>query len=815
VIGRRIIELLLGLDDVRSVQSVNVRFDAPWASSAPAWVLFGCIALAALGVVSYVKLEPRVRGQSCFWLACLRAAVLALMFFIVADPVLELIYRETPRPLLYLVFDGSESMGIRDKFDGQEEEALRKAAGMPARREGGQPASRMEYLKAFLTKSDDNLIEQLAGRCRLRAFAIEGHGVRVLRTARKEDGAPDGAVIAADLEAIEPVTPIGAALESLRREHRREHLGGLVMFSDFNQNSGPDAYAPARELRKPIHTVGFGPAATRDLWVTISAAPLLRKAERGMILVVLRQSQLAGRSAAVRVAAQPLDSEGGIDKSRKPIELPEKSVTLRGAETIVEFPYVPDETGRFRLTTEVEPFEGETIDENNRASRDVNVRDDFMRLLYVAYEPNWEWRFIKEVFHRDRLVGMRGFRTFLHASDPDVRRSNPLFVPQIDMPRSEFFANDVIFLGDIPAVGLSTRFCEMVKEFVGTFGGGLVIIAGPVYGPGQLAGTPLADMLPVTADPRARRNDEGEFRMRLTPAASRFGFMRLGTTPEENAEAWNNMERLPWYQPAKKVHLLAEVLAEHPTDKCEDGKTPQPLIAVRPYGKGEVVYLALDEMWRLRRMFGEKYYRQFWGQMIDRLGLGHAVGSRKRFVVRTDRTRYEVDSDLRVTVEALDEDFRPLTRDKLPSGKLEGELIFTDENGKTRKPRPITIPIASEERGEFELSMPLLEAGDYRVSVKDHLTGEYADAVFAVTNVSAERQSAVRNVELEEGLADATHGKVYDLKTIGTLPDQLKFPDIEKTTARVFPLSSTWPCFGLLAALAVVEWAARKWINVP
>ena len=120
--------------------------------------------------------------------------------------------------------------------------------------------------------------------------------------------------------------------------------------------------------------------------------------------------------------------------------------------------------------------------------------------MYVEYEPTWEWRFIKEVFHRDKLVGERGFRTFLRSSDPQVRKAKGLFLPTLTPQRSEFFANDVIFLGDMPAETLNQRFCEMVKEFVGKFGGGLVIVSGPRFGPGQLAGTPLADMLPVVVD---------------------------------------------------------------------------------------------------------------------------------------------------------------------------------------------------------------------------------------------------------------------------------------------------------------------------
>src|SRR5205814_4395919 len=135
-----------------------------------------------------------------------------------------------------------------------------------------------------------------------------------------------------------------------------------------------------------------------------------------------------------------------------------------------EFPYTPRETGRMEFRAEVDPQEGEVALDNNRSSREVSIRDDFLRLMFVEYEPTWEWRFIKEVFHRDKLVGMRGFRTFLRSSDPKVRQQNELFLPTLTPNRGDFFANDVIFLGDMPRSQLSPRFCELTKEFVGRFG---------------------------------------------------------------------------------------------------------------------------------------------------------------------------------------------------------------------------------------------------------------------------------------------------------------------------------------------------------
>ena len=110
----------------------------------------------------------------------------------------------------------------------------------------------------------------------------------------------------------------------------------------------------------------------------------------------------------------------------------------------------------------------------------------------------------------------------------------------------------LIFLADMPRQALNDRFCEMVKEYVGNLGGGLVVINGPEFGLKDLQGTAIADMLPVVADPQADIRTAPqfpEFRPRLTPHADRYSFMRLGQSDTENAKAWDNLGKLPWYQP--------------------------------------------------------------------------------------------------------------------------------------------------------------------------------------------------------------------------------------------------------------------------
>lgn len=813
---------LLGVEDVQSIESAKPSFAAPWAGRAPAWVFFACLAVVAAAVVLYLRYQPGKHRKGRIGLAVLRAVVLSLLVIMVADPVLTMKLTSFPRPQLWFVFDGTDSMNLQDKLPDAERTRLDAATGLvvtptPLSAGDGPVPARVDYVCAWLQKDEGKVLARLGDRYRLRAFVFNGaEGVQGLDWQKKDGNTPDPAKAAKMLKEATTgqVTALGKAFEDLAQRRATTYPAGVVVVSDFDHNSGPAPLAAAQRLGVPVYAVGVGPTAVVDLAVDLQAPPVMKKSERSSVVVTLRQSGLEGQTVPVTVKARRLGLDNMTDGGAT-LPVGQKEVVLKGSTQTLELPYTPEQTGRFEFSAEVPVLSGEVVEQNNRATREVNVRDDFLRLLYVEYEPTWEWRFIKEVFHRDPLVGERGFRTFLRSSDPRVRKEKGLFQPSLTPPRSDFFANDVLFLGDMPAETLNARFCEMVKEFVSKFGGGLVIVSGPHFGPSQLMATPLAEMLPVVADADARRQDRGEnpFALRLTSAAGRFDFMQLGNDEAENRKAWDNLGPLSWYQPVTRLHPLADVLAEHPTDRCADGKTPQPLVAVRRYGRGEVVYLGFDETWRLRRRFGEQYYRQFWGQLIHRLGLSHALGTQKRFVVRSDRPQYQVDDKVTVTVEAYDSNFEPLADDKLADRKLTGQLLLPVRPGEKAEPEPIALGQLRE--GVFEARFKASQSGEYTLRVKDPVTGELADARFQVTNLSLERRSAARNVALQTEIAQATGGAAYDLETAERLPDEINVLPATETSIKVVSLWDTWLGFSLVVGLLIVEWLCRKIIHLP
>ena len=827
---------LLGYGATESIRDLRLSPAAPWAQRFPLLIVAGCLLAAAVGVWFYTRRQPIKRRGLAYVFAFVRSALLCLVLLFLAEPTLELRVSTHPKPWLWLLFDGSASMAIEDAADGDAppnaaaQASSTKPVAATSTTADLAPAvepprkPRLEKVKDVLRAADRNVIDRLNKSYRVRAFLFDRPGeVRPLQRAAEErdrDAPLDPKRLAEQLTAEGQVTALGDAFNDLRERYAAQRPAGVVVFSDFNKNAGLPPVEAASRLGVPLYCVGVGPASAVDAAVDLQAPLLMKKGEQSELRVTVRREGIAGADVVVRLSAQRLGT------NEPPKSLGERTVS--GSEAVVElpFPYAPDEIGRFEFTVEADPQPGETIVDNNRAQREVNVRDDFLHLTFVDYEPNWEWRFIKEVFHRDRLVGLRGFRTFLRSADPKVRQTNELFLPSLTPPRGEFFVNDVIFLGDMPATSLSTRYCEMLKEFVDKFGGGLVIVSGPNFGPGELASTPLADLLPVRVIPGGELIDAGEhpFIPRLTDAAAEFDFMQLSADPLENRGLWSRLGPLSWFQPVAGVHDLARVLLEHPTAKCGDGRTPQPLIAIRRYGKGEVVYLAMNETWRLRREYGETYYRKFWGQMIHRLGLSHALGSQKRFVVRTDRRQYQSGERVTVAVEAYDQNYEPLTTAKLPGPQLTGELIAPAgamPGGADGAGPRTTLRLSQFREGVFQTEFDVQEPGEYVVRVVDPLSNEQVDESFRVANLSAERRSAVRDTALEAELAAlessrfSVAGKRYELRDVGRLPDEIYLPDEVETFTERLPLWNTWPAFLLVVMLMLFEWFLRKWLHLP
>jgi hypothetical protein len=776
---------LLGFENIRSIDAIQVTLAAPWAGN-HLWAVLGMCVLAIGGTVAFYRHFEMCKSNALRKiLTAIRAALLCLLLVTLAAPLVHSSATVLRLPLVYLVVDDSESMGIAD-----------------GRSDDGTAATRTDQLRRLFGEQDAGFIRRLEedAKCRVEMFRLASDKATSLAKLDRHTPALTGAGTS---------TPLLAALAALPKHARSERVAAAIVFSDFNDTSKDgtlDALnATLPSIGIPTYAVGLGATSLIDIAVELRAETKVKLGEPTTIAVELRQSGLDQKVATVSIEARSLETDSTDDKQTLQ-QIAQRTVALDAASTIFDVSFTPETSGLIELVATVVPIGGETLLDNNVATRQVGVIEDYLRITYVDYEPNWEWRFIKEVFARDKLVGREGFRTFLASSAASVRSQNELFNKTLVLPRSEFLANDVLFIGDGPRELFTPEFCVLTEEFVSRFGGGLVVVAGPRFGPQELANTPLAKMLPVLLGDDGRLGERAEFTLQRTKEAPLHPFMQLADSAAEDAAAWNNLGKLPWYQPVAGVHEHTQVLAEHPADLCDDGKTRQPLIAIRPYGKGQVAYIGFNEMWRMRKRYGDRYYQRFWSQLIYRLGMSHAVGTEKQFVAGFDRLAYSVGDEAMLTIEAFDGDYQPLGLSQLKDGSLVGEL--TVRTAKSEETRKLSIPATRP--GHLEAAIPILVAGRYVVRITDPITGRNYERSCIASDTSVERKQVVRNSELQKRIAIVTGGKAYDISQVDQLIRELVIEPTYEQEHRQIALWNTPVWFLLVVGLMLSEWTIRK-----
>ena len=364
-----LIARLLGREHVDSIDSVGVSFGADWAHDGPAWLLFGWLGLAFVSAWFYLKYQPRASRRRQVLLGFLRGTMLCLLLLVLADPILEVAFSSHPRPVLWLLLDGTDSMNISDRLSEEDVEQFNKigltdlaGAADPSVQGGSQPeagtepteVTRESLIRSWLT-SDGNPLTELADRFRIEVFQFrrsdEVSGI-ALSTDEASPSEIDSKYVASQYTADGPITSLGAAFNELRRRHTATGLTAVVALSDFDHNSGASPIEAAKRLNVPVFTVGVGATQAVDLAVDLQTSLKMKKAETSNVTVTLRQQELDGVQVAVRLTAHPLES--GSDRiSGQPVSVGERSVTLSGPSSVLEFPFTPEDAGRFVFVAEV------------------------------------------------------------------------------------------------------------------------------------------------------------------------------------------------------------------------------------------------------------------------------------------------------------------------------------------------------------------------------------------------------------------------------------------------------------------------------
>lgn len=721
----------------------------------PAWaaILALVLAVVSLGFLAVIELRRRERGGALI-VATGVLAVGALVLAVVR-PVRIAARESVIGAKVVVLADGSRSMALVDA-----------------------------NAKRFETR--DRAIDQIKAKSKEARLSIMSFG--------------DGAPVVVDKDkatSSAPRSDLATAVRALAASSE-ERPQALVVVSDGRlDDPGEEATKEAlaaigKDLRVPIHTVATTRREPADASVRrVSAAG----AAVAHVPLPLRVEVGCGGGLAcdeLTVTARELREDG------PPALLATGLSHLKDGKGTVDLSVTLERAGARIIEVAVTPPSGDTIPENDRRLLTFVVARERVRVLHVAGRPTNDVRALRQWLKSDASVDVVAFFILRTQSDnPNARQEDLSLIP---FPVDELFTEhlpsfDAVVLQDFDAqpYGLE-RHLPSLARYVKT-GGGLIMVGGQnSFVAGGYAGTPLADVLPVTLDgsPGATAADTAN----VTPAWTDDGRGAPLLAPLRDVTG-EELPQMPGANVIGDVRPGGLVLWQHPTRATKSGGK-MPILAIGDQGDGRSIALGVDGGWLLEfSQLGSRTSGRGYGALWDGL-LGWLMRD----------PRFEP-GQLELAGPCVANEPAKL-RVRLPATSVAKEMAVEIRRLDKQDVPKITVPVPKLDKpsaAPVEIPLPALAAGGYTARLRLG-AGPTTRRDFACESGGDEWADSRPDPARLKALASATGGAFRFADDDLALP--LPKPAVVSAERHVVPVAPPW-VWTLAAAFALgVHWFARR-----
>ena len=823
---------------------------------ATTWSLFFAAVLAAVSFEAVsafyahecVRIPPRIAR---LLVAC-RLGAVAIALIVLLQPVVIGERERTVDQRVIVLVDDSASMQFKDRqLTDAERDDLAAALGLKTLPAAGM--TRAEMIRALVKAGDGKgPLDRLRAKYTVDVFRF-GNGL--VRCSDLDEEPP----LDAKEQMFRSATDLTKALELVLREVPAEEITSVILFTDGRHNGDAGVESIARRFGSygvaVSSVVVGGTVKPFDLAIASAGSPeSVFLGDKVRFTVRVSATRANGRRSNLRLYKE----QGEGDRIEK-VKLDERAFTVEGDEWSREFKFtdIPKEQGVYRYHLVVEGVNGEFLKENNVRSLDVAVSDDRTNVLLVDSRPRWEYRYLRNLFYgRDKSVHLQDW--LVHPdriAGEDARELPPASAARpfgeseaggFPTDRNAWRLFDVIILGDLGEDVLTPDVVEEIRSCVEERGALLVLIGGPEAMPYAIRNETLRDLIPVVYDPDSashRDAPEEAFRLMLTSAGRGHVVMSQSSSSAENEEIWQDVSDFRWRLPLKDVKPGAEVLAyaqpkqgdaagrlsavaesiaasieEDPEsalarlEQMRGEQNRNALITSVTRGRGRVLMLTTDSMWRLRSKTGDEIHHRFWGQVM-RWGAGERMRAGNAHVrLGTDFLRYGAGETVKAYCRVLDERFNGVDG-------LEPRFVVRSpdmKRGQTFRPR-----LRPDSNGFYECEIPgCTEPGVYSITLECNEANERLGELFPVglttsfvvvtTKHPAEEVEITATRDFVERIAATTNGKVSSPAEFAKLEEDFGGGSKKVADRIEYQLWSAPPLFILIVLLLTVEWIFRK-----
>ena len=743
-----------------------------WSIPFPGWVWFLIIIIALIfSFWSYSRLiGPRwLRGL----LASTRTLLILLLVALISGPEIHFPREDVEEDVVIVLVDRSASMQIMDAS--VEDERL----------------SRDRQLASIIDRNPDTW-SRINERSDLRwiGFSSGSFPITSDESGRPDLGEPDGWR-----------TDIGSSMRQSVDGASSRPISGLVVFSD-GQSSTPPNRTLLKRLQQesiPVFPVPMGsPEPMRDASIKDVTAPgtaFIRDS-----IPVLVEIETRGLEDGDPIRIQVSDKETGEIFDSQTTEVDGGSLELMLDANL-------NQPGDRKLVIEVESPGGDLIEDNDLLELSVDVVDRPIRVLYIEGYPRWEYRYLKNILVREQSIESS---VMLISADREFAQEGNTPISRLPRTEEEFEEFDLIIIGDVPAGFFSPEQIRLMKKQVADRGTGLFWLSGSRYNPGTWAGTDLDDLLPIRSPLDLGRSPEPVV-VDPTTLSRQLGVLVLD--PDEpsgwreslsrHSTGWSRLHSLQLIEDAQ-VKPTTEVLAFGVT---ESGVSHPLLLSMR-FGSGQVLFSAVDDIWRWRFGLGETLTERWWVGLVRMLARQALDNSGRDFIL-------QVEPD-----------------DLVPGSAARIQLIVQNEELSESLGETVTLDISSDDES-YDTEVELIRQGESPEWAADWFPDDVGRFRFELTDTNLsvrsrsdpipfvdvvqpddEFRNPDTNHELLSDIAATTGGRVLTPDSIDNLPSLLPNREVLVQNPIVVPIWNSGTMFLLLLGLFTFEWMGRRLIRM-
>jgi hypothetical protein len=773
------------------------------------------LAAAVVAVLFLLWRLPRREKQDLSaprraWLVGLRTLVLLALAAMLIEPVLVTSHRETLRSHLPIIVDDSESMRFSDPYT-DETRAVATAAALELQAQGGKSpvdrlreTPRLELAKEAISAHVDEL--------------SKGRDVAFFDLESASKAVTAGPTRAKPLEAIQPtrsVSPLGDALRGVLAVHRGRPVAGIVLVSDGRSNAGEDPLRVAESLARmniPIFPIASGgEEGPRNVRVVEIVASPVTFANDPMTLSVIVEARGLKDAEADLILEQRVNSADWQQVAAQRIPLGDDGIQKR-----TSFRIVPKVVGQYEYRARIEDAGPELTRDDNSATAAVRVVRQQIRVLMIAGSPSPEAQFLRNALQRDQHVA---FAAWLQHADPGFRQPGDKPITRLPNDAEELGRYDALVLIDPDIQALGPQWPDLIANFVGKDGGGLIFMPGELYSQqlfdAEAGGTSEAGrwtrVLPVVREPGLFRTEaevrlatQSTYALELTPEGRGDPIFEFHPDPIRNRTILTSLPGMYWSFPVTRARPGATVLARHGDPRMQNQYGRHVLLASQLYGPGRTVFIGFDSTYRWRYL-AEDYFDGFWARLIDRVGRNKALGGRFPFQVSLGKTAYRVGDRVEIGVRFTE-----------AAAVAEASGLAAEIEPDGQPPEPLHFERAPDDPALLTANFLAERAGGYTLRITP-ATGVDAGAATRVSTTNFRIEPPRRELDepslnraLLADLARLTGGRVLDVAEVRKLDESIAMREVTRTVEQRDELWDAPIFYAIIILGLTTEWISRK-----